>query len=228
MRDEIVPLLPAVPGVDPGAYRRTLAERFSEPRDPRRARSPVPARLDEDAVVSAALPARGRPSRRRSPSHDGRARRGGRPPSAGRHADPRPAPRRRRGALAPRCALEPAAVSSSALTRLDACFAATGLDALLPADRRFSAEGSLPQPTGKPDPAVYALAGSQLGVAPEGGLAIEDSLPGAQSAIAAGFATIGNVQFVAADERAARVDELRANGVCAVVDSWRGVERRLA
>jgi beta-phosphoglucomutase-like phosphatase (HAD superfamily) len=51
--------------------------------------------------------------------------------------------------------LRPAAVSSSALTRLAACFTATGLDDLIPPAVRFSAEDSLPVPTSKPDPAVY-------------------------------------------------------------------------
>jgi phosphoglycolate phosphatase-like HAD superfamily hydrolase len=45
-----------------------------------------------------------------------------------------------------------AAVSSSALSRLVECFRATGLDALIPARLRYSAEDSLPVPTSKPDP----------------------------------------------------------------------------
>jgi FMN phosphatase YigB (HAD superfamily) len=67
--------------------------------------------------------------------------------------------------------LRPAAVSSSALTRLAACFTATGLDELIPPAVRFSAEDSLPVPTSKPDPAVYLHACRQLGIAPEAGLA---------------------------------------------------------
>jgi beta-phosphoglucomutase-like phosphatase (HAD superfamily) len=113
-----------------------------------------------------------------------------------------------------------AVVSSSALARLDVCFAATGLDVLLPADVRFSAEDSLPVPTSKPDPAVYALAGERLGVAGAAGLAVEDAVAGARSAIAAGFPCVGNVQFVAPEERPSRVAALREAGVCAVVSSW--------
>ncbi len=56
-------------------------------------------------------------------------------------------------ALASRYAM--AAVSSSALARLKASFTAAGLDPLIPAELRFSAEDSLPVPTSKPDPAVY-------------------------------------------------------------------------
>ena len=67
-----------------------------------------------------------------------------------------------------------AAVSSSAIKRLDACFTATGLDPLIPPAVRFSAEDSLPVPTSKPDPAVYLHAGQVLGVDAHQGLAIED------------------------------------------------------
>jgi HAD superfamily hydrolase (TIGR01509 family) len=120
-----------------------------------------------------------------------------------------------------------AAVSSSALSRLDACFAVTGLAELLPPQRRFSAEDSLPQPTSKPDPAVYRLAGERLGLRAEQGLAVEDSPTGARSATAAGFATVGNLRFVAPAEREQRTAELIDAGVCAVVSSWTQLERLL-
>ena len=113
-----------------------------------------------------------------------------------------------------------AAVSSSALTRLDGCFTATGLAELLPAARRFSAEDSLPTPTSKPDPAVYLHACAQLGIAPDQGLAVEDSVPGALSAVRAGCPTVGNLRFVPAAERAERAAQLTDAGVLAVVSSW--------
>jgi HAD superfamily hydrolase (TIGR01509 family) len=113
-----------------------------------------------------------------------------------------------------------AAVSSSALARLAGCFTATDLDELIPPDRRFSAEDSLPTPTSKPDPAVYLHACAQLGIPPEAGLAIEDSVPGAQSAVAAGCPTIGNLLFVAPTERDERAAALTAAGALAVVASW--------
>ncbi|MFW3172294.1 HAD family hydrolase [Geodermatophilus sp. CPCC 206100] len=116
--------------------------------------------------------------------------------------------------------LRPAAVSSSALTRLDACFTATGLAGLIPASVRFSAEDSLPVPTSKPDPAVYLYACEQLGIAPEAGLAVEDSIPGALSAVRAGCPTVGNLLFVPAAERAERAAALTDAGVLVVVDSW--------
>jgi beta-phosphoglucomutase-like phosphatase (HAD superfamily) len=116
-----------------------------------------------------------------------------------------------------------AAVSSSALLRLAGCFAATGLDGLIPAEHRFSAEDSLPVPTSKPDPAIYLHACAQLGIAPAAGLAVEDSVAGARSAVAAGCPTVGNVLFVPAAERAERAERVAALeevGVLAVVSSW--------
>jgi HAD superfamily hydrolase (TIGR01509 family) len=113
-----------------------------------------------------------------------------------------------------------AAVSSSALTRLAGCFTATDLDELIPPDRRYSAEDSLPTPTSKPDPAVYLHACSELGISPEQGLAVEDSVPGALSAVRAGCPTVGNLRFVPIAERAERAAQLRDAGVLAVVTSW--------
>jgi beta-phosphoglucomutase-like phosphatase (HAD superfamily) len=122
---------------------------------------------------------------------------------------------------------ELAVVSSSALSRLDVCFAATGLSDLLPPGRRFSAEDSLPHPASKPDPAVYLEAATRLGISPDRGLAVEDSATGVVAAVAAGFETVGNICFVRESERDARVVELKAAGACAVVSSWESIERLL-
>jgi beta-phosphoglucomutase-like phosphatase (HAD superfamily) len=113
-----------------------------------------------------------------------------------------------------------AAVSSSALSRLDECFRATGLADLLPPEHRYSAEDSLPRPTSKPDPAIYRYAVEQLGVSPQQALAVEDSLPGAQSAVAAGIPTVGNLSFVPPADRQVRRTGLIEAGVFAVVESW--------
>lgn len=121
--------------------------------------------------------------------------------------------------LATRYAL--AAVSSSATKRLQACFTATGLDSLLSEDVTFSAEDSLPVPTSKPDPAVYLHSGRVLGIEAEQGLAIEDSVAGVASAVAAGYATVGNLMFVLPDERDCRRAELIDAGAVAITDSWR-------
>jgi beta-phosphoglucomutase-like phosphatase (HAD superfamily) len=113
-----------------------------------------------------------------------------------------------------------AAVSSSALSRLDKCFRAAGLAGLIPPERRYSAEDSLPRPTSKPDPAVYRFAVEQLGVRADQAVAVEDSVPGAQSAVAAGIPTVGNVVFVPPGKRAGRGAALAAAGVRAIVRSW--------
>jgi beta-phosphoglucomutase-like phosphatase (HAD superfamily) len=116
-----------------------------------------------------------------------------------------------------------AAVSSSATQRLRACFAATGLDSLIAEAVIFSAEDSLPVPTSKPDPAVYLHSGQVLGVEAHQGLAIEDSVAGVSSAVAAGYATVGNVMFVLPDERQSRRAELIDAGAVAITDSWRAL-----
>lgn len=121
-----------------------------------------------------------------------------------------------------------AAVSSSATPRLRACFGATDLEGLFVPERTFSAEDSLPRPTSKPDPAIYRFAAETLGLDPAQGLAVEDSVTGARSAVGAGCPTLGNVQFVAEDERAERIAALRDAGVLAVVTGWDVVERLLA
>ena len=115
-----------------------------------------------------------------------------------------------------------AAVSSSALPRLRACFEATALDGFFPTDVTFSAEDSLPVPAGKPDPAIYRLAGERMGCtgAQSRALAIEDSVPGVQSAVGAGFLTVGNLQFVPKEERLDRTASLLDAGACAVTESW--------
>ena len=128
--------------------------------------------------------------------------------------------------LAPRFAM--AAVSSSALARLKASFTAAGLDPLIPETLRFSAEDSLPVPTSKPDPAVYLHAGRALRVEGSHGLAVEDSVPGVTSAVAAGYYAVGNVMFVPGDERQSRTKELLDAGAIAVTDSWHALADSLA
>jgi beta-phosphoglucomutase-like phosphatase (HAD superfamily) len=121
-----------------------------------------------------------------------------------------------------------ALVSSSAMARLTACLEATALDALFPSEVRFSAESSLPEPTSKPDPAIYMYAAEQLGIAPQSGLAVEDSEPGVIAAVAAGVPTLGNVVFVPASERPQRIEALAAAGAVGVIHSWRQLELLLS
>jgi drug/metabolite transporter (DMT)-like permease len=63
---------------------------------------------------------------------------------------------------------------------------------------------------------AYAFAGERLGVSGAQALAIEDAVAGVRSAVAAGFPTVGNVQFVAPAERPARIVALREAGAAAV------------
>jgi len=112
------------------------------------------------------------------------------------------------------------AVTSSAGPRLDACLDVTGLDRLFAPDRRFSAETSLPRPVSKPDPAVYLHAAHRLGITPEQGIAVEDSVNGATSAVAAGHPTVGILQFVPLQERPQRSRALVEAGVAAVASDW--------
>lgn len=114
-----------------------------------------------------------------------------------------------------------AAVSSSAEPRITACFEVTGLARFFPPGRRFSAETSLPRPISKPDPAIYLFAAERLGLAPTEAVAVEDSVPGVSSAVAAGIPVLGNLQFVAESERSDRRDELLTAGATAVVSCWR-------
>ena len=113
-----------------------------------------------------------------------------------------------------------AAVSSSADARIAACFEVTGMARFFPAELRFSAEDSLPRPTSKPDPAIYQHALHTLGVEPEQAVAVEDSVAGATSAVAAGIPTLGNLQFVQPAEREERHALLTQAGVRTVVTSW--------
>lgn len=113
-----------------------------------------------------------------------------------------------------------ALVSSSALARVDACLVASSLVEFFPPEVRFSAEDSLTPPASKPDPAVYRLAGERLRCRGPEALAVEDSVSGALSSIAAGFPTVGNLQFVPEAERRDRAAALESVGVLAVLHSW--------
>ena len=123
---------------------------------------------------------------------------------------------------------ELAVVSSSAIKRINACLEQTGISGLFPTNRRFSAQDSLPVPTSKPDPAIYQFAGERLQVTSTQAIAVEDAPAGAESAVRAGFPTVGMVCFVPLPERAQRIHDLEDVGVLDIVTSWPALERLLA
>ena len=120
-----------------------------------------------------------------------------------------------------------AVVTSSALKRLAASLEAAELAAFFAEPVRFSAEDSLAAPASKPDPAIYEHACRVLGCADGGAVAVEDSVPGVQSAIAAGIPVIGNVMYVAPKESEERTAALREAGAGHVASSWLEVEQIL-
>jgi beta-phosphoglucomutase-like phosphatase (HAD superfamily) len=122
---------------------------------------------------------------------------------------------------------ELAAVSSSGLRRLDACFRAAGLAELFPPGRRFSAEDSLPAPRSKPAPDVYLQALVELEATPDEAVAVEDSVAGVTAANAAGIRTIGNLVFTPEKERRARAAALVRAGAELIVHDWTQLANRL-
>lgn len=86
-----------------------------------------------------------------------------------------------------------AVVSSSALSRVEASLRKVGIDKHFPHDHVFSAATSLPEPTSKPNPAVYLHACKEIGVDPSECVAIEDSKSGATAAKNAKIPLIGYV-----------------------------------
>jgi beta-phosphoglucomutase-like phosphatase (HAD superfamily) len=113
-----------------------------------------------------------------------------------------------------------AIVTSSAAGRVAACCTVTGVDRFFTSGALFSAEDSLPTPVSKPDPAVYLHALDSLGITADAALAIEDSVTGTRSAVAAGIRTIGLVEFVPPAERPRRTRELLEADAVTVVASW--------
>lgn len=113
-----------------------------------------------------------------------------------------------------------AVVSSSALRRLHVSLSRVGFDRYFEKEAIFSAATSLPQPTSKPDPAVYCWAMEKLGVSPSECLAIEDSRSGALSARRAGIKTIGYIGSYQSDEVEKIIPILEDSGVAVIMKHW--------
>lgn len=85
-----------------------------------------------------------------------------------------------------RAGMQIAVCSSSPRRHIDAALAQLGVDALV-----GTIVSGADLPRGKPDPLPYAETLRRLGLGPEQAFAVEDALPGVQSAHAAGLAVIG-------------------------------------
>ncbi len=59
-----------------------------------------------------------------------------------------------------------------------------------------------------------------MAVSPDDGLAVEDSLNGALSAVAAGYRTVGMLAFVPQEQQQDRRTALYEAGAVTVVSSW--------
>jgi HAD superfamily hydrolase (TIGR01509 family) len=117
--------------------------------------------------------------------------------------------------------IEFALVSNSSFRRLNACLTAAGLTADFPSDRIFSAHDSLPVPNPKPSPDIYLHAIQRLGADVNNSVAVEDSLSGVRSAVAAGIPKIiGYVggTHINEDERQSRIAMLRVAGAHDVIE----------
>ncbi len=114
-----------------------------------------------------------------------------------------------------------AVVSSSAHRRVVASLEKVGHDRFFPTDLVFSAATSLPEPTSKPDPAIYLHAMRVLG-GKEGAecVAIEDSKSGTLSATRAGIPVVGYVGPYEDDRKAEMETALAQAGAVVVMKEW--------
>ena len=114
-----------------------------------------------------------------------------------------------------------ALVSNSSLRRLNACLNASGLTSCFPSDRIFSAHDSLPVPRTKPLPDIYLYAAKNMNVDISDCIAVEDSISGVKSAIAAEIPqVVGYVggTHISASERSDRTSMLRSIGAHLIIE----------
>lgn len=117
--------------------------------------------------------------------------------------------------------VEFALVSNSSLRRLNACLAAAELADYFPHDRVFSAHDSLPVRRPKPLPDIYLYAAECLNAEIAQCVAVEDSISGVNSAIAAGIPVIiGYVggTHITDSERSHRASILRSAGAQHIIE----------
>ncbi|KAK6518229.1 hypothetical protein TWF506_005388 [Arthrobotrys conoides] len=114
-----------------------------------------------------------------------------------------------------------AVVSSSAGPRVLAALRKAGQMEFFEEKLIFSAMTSLPVPTSKPDPAIYKFACRKLGKDPKECIAVEDSISGVKSAVAAGIKTVGYLGAYEVDEREVKGNDLKKYGVQYCIEDWR-------
>lgn len=114
-----------------------------------------------------------------------------------------------------------AVVSSSALRRVVASLKKVDQLKFFPKDHIFSAATSLPEPTSKPDPAIYLYACKVVGKNPGECVAIEDSKSGTLSAVRAGIPVVGYVGSYEGEEKQAEMRKALADtGAQVVMTHW--------
>ena len=121
-----------------------------------------------------------------------------------------------------------AVVSSSALKRVQASIKTVGQEKYFPPNHIFSAASSLPEPTSKPDPAIYLHACEVVGKKAEECVAVEDSKNGAMSAVRAGIPVIGYVGCYDDPEKQKQMMQMMTGlGVTVVMREWKEFPRCL-
>ncbi|NMG18540.1 HAD family hydrolase [Brasilonema bromeliae] len=116
---------------------------------------------------------------------------------------------------------EYALVSNSSLQRLSACLTSAALTDYFPSEQVFSAHDSLPVARPKPLPDIYLHAVKCLEAEVSDCVAVEDSISGVRSAVAAGIGhIIGYVggTHISEDERTSRADALQSAGAQQIIE----------
>ena len=112
-----------------------------------------------------------------------------------------------------------AVVSSSALRRVQASIDKVDQARYFGTDV-YSAASSLPQPTSKPDPAIYLHAMDKMGARPDECVAVEDSKSGTLSGTRAGIKVIGYVGPYKDSEKDKMEQVLKDAGAVVVMRDW--------
>lgn len=99
-------------------------------------------------------------------------------------------------------------VSTSAKSRVVASIEKAGLDHFFPNEHVYSAATSMPEPSSKPDPAIYLFAADKLGVKPSEAVTVEDSKSGATAAMRAGIPCIGYVGIYGIEDGKEKMEQM--------------------